>query len=69
MTFTAAQAPAFLFFSGLHTDYQKPSDTSDKINSNRAIDVLQLIADLVDSISVQSERPEFIRIERNTGLP
>ena len=69
MTFTAAQVPALLFFSGLHADYHKPSDTWDKINSNGAVDVLQLIADLLDRISVQPERPEFIRIRRNTASP
>ena len=62
-SFTAGQIPALFFFSGLHPDYHKPSDTWDKINAFGAVDVLQLVADVVDRIDQQPARPQFIRVE------
>ena len=32
-SFTAKQVPVLFFFSGLHADYHKPSDTWDKIDA------------------------------------
>lgn len=32
MSFSAAKIPTFFFFTGLHGDYHRPSDTSDRIN-------------------------------------
>jgi len=36
-SFNAKKIPVLFFFSGLHTDYHKPSDTADKINAEAAI--------------------------------
>ena len=33
MSFTIKSVPVLFFFSGLHGDYHKPSDTADKINA------------------------------------
>jgi hypothetical protein len=62
-SFTASQIPVLFFFSGLHTDYHKPSDTWDKINAAGAVDVVQLVADIADRIDQQPDRPQFIRVE------
>jgi Zn-dependent M28 family amino/carboxypeptidase len=42
-SFTAKRVPALFFFSGLHTDYHKPSDTWDKIDSADAAKLLGLV--------------------------
>ena len=34
-SFTAKQVPVLFFFSGLHGDYHKPSDTWDKIDGRQ----------------------------------
>jgi len=34
------------FFSGLHADYHKPSDTWDKIDAPDAVRLLDLVADV-----------------------
>src|SRR5205823_14925453 len=39
-SFTAKQVPVLFFFSGLHGDYHKPSDTWDKINADQAAALL-----------------------------
>ena len=36
-SFTTKQVPVLFFFSGLHADYHKPSDTWDKIDAPDAV--------------------------------
>ena len=61
--FTAKQVPVLFFFSGLHSDYHKPSDTWDKINSKAAVEVLGLIAEIVDRLDNDATRPAYVRVE------
>jgi hypothetical protein len=68
-SFTAKQVPVLFFFSGLHGDYHKPSDTWDKINAPAAVDVLQLVAEIADRLDRQAERPEFVRVEEKENNP
>lgn len=48
-SFVAKKIPVLFFFSGLHSDYHKPSDTADKINATSAAHLL----DLVESVAIQ----------------
>ncbi len=68
-SFTAKQVPVLFFFSGLHGDYHKPSDTWDKINAPAAVEVLQLVADITDRLDNQTDRPEFVRVEEKQTNP
>ncbi len=68
-SFTAKQVPVLFFFSGLHGDYHKPSDTWDKINAPGAVEVLQLVADIADRIDRQTDRPQFVRVEEKQNNP
>jgi hypothetical protein len=61
-SFTAKQVPVLFFFSGLHSDYHKPSDTWDKIDAPEASKVLQLVADVTDDLREESSRPQFVRV-------
>jgi hypothetical protein len=61
-SFTAKQIPVLFFFSGLHADYHKPSDTWDKINAPDAVRVLDLVADVTDHLTDGSARPQFVRV-------
>jgi hypothetical protein len=60
-SFLAKQVPALFFFSGLHSDYHKPSDTWDKIDAPGAARLLQLIADVADHLRDSPDRPQFVR--------
>jgi hypothetical protein len=60
-SFTAHQVPALFFFSGLHSDYHKPGDTWDKIDSQAATKMLSLVADIVQDLREDSGRPEFVK--------
>jgi hypothetical protein len=52
-SFNAKRIPVLFFFSGLHTDYHKASDTADKINSGGAMQILSLVYRTIDRLSVQ----------------
>src|SRR5579872_2541231 len=43
-SFVSKKIPVLFFFSGLHSDYHKPSDTWEKINADSAAKLLDLIA-------------------------
>ncbi|HTA44170.1 MAG TPA: M28 family peptidase [Bryobacteraceae bacterium] len=68
-SFTTKQIPVLFFFSGLHGDYHKPSDTWDKIDAPDAVEVLQLVADITDRLDNDSERPQFVRVEEKENNP
>src|SRR5437879_12205587 len=59
---TAHQVPVLFFFSGLHSDYHKPSDTWDKINAPDAARLLDFIADVITQLDTAAERPKFITV-------
>jgi len=62
-SFTAKQVPVLFFFSGLHSDYHKPSDTWDKIDAPDAARLLQMVADVSDRLREDDGRPQFVRVK------
>jgi hypothetical protein len=66
-SFTTKQVPVLFFFSGLHADYHKPSDTWDKIDAPATVELLRLIAEVTDTLRELSERPRFVRVEPKRG--
>ncbi len=62
-SFTTKQVPVLFFFSGLHGDYHKPSDTWDKITADQSVKLLQFIADVTERLEVEDNRPAYVRVE------
>ncbi len=60
-SFTARQVPALFFFSGLHGDYHKPSDTWDKIEPAGAARLLEMVADVAARLAEAGSPPRFMR--------
>ncbi len=60
-SFTTKNVPVLFFFSGLHADYHKPSDTADKIDSASAAKLLDYIADLITHLE-NDPKPQYIRV-------
>jgi S1-C subfamily serine protease len=50
------------FFSGLHSDYHRPSDTADKINSEGAVSVLALVAMSAERLANAITRPQYTAV-------
>jgi len=66
-SFQAKQVPILFFFSGLHGDYHKPSDTWEKIDAPDASLLLQFVADVTDHLRDTPERPQFVRVAPTSG--
>jgi hypothetical protein len=62
-SFTTKQVPVLFFFSGLHGDYHKPSDTWEKIVPDESVKLLQFIADVTERLEVAEVRPAYVRVE------
>jgi aminopeptidase YwaD len=62
-SFTTKQVPVLFFFSGLHGDYHKPSDTWDKIDAPDAARLLDMIAEVGTMLREEAERPRFVRVK------
>jgi hypothetical protein len=62
-SFNAKKIPVLFFFSGLHTDYHKPSDTADKINAEGAVKVLSLVYGLTDRLASQTPKLAYKEVK------
>jgi hypothetical protein len=60
-SFTTKQVPVLFFFSGLHADYHKPSDTWDKINTTDAVKLLAYVGGVAGKLLAE-ERPQYVRV-------
>lgn len=68
-SFTAKRIPVLFFFSGLHGDYHKPSDTWDKINSKQAVELLDIVAKIAVDLRQGDERPQFSQAAEESANP
>lgn len=66
-SFTTKQVPVLFFFSGLHGDYHKPSDTWDRIDPVGTTQLLGLIAEVGQRLLDRPERPQFVRVQAAPG--
>src|SRR5215467_2322000 len=64
-SFVSKKIPVLFFFSGLHSDYHKPSDTWEKINSEAAARLLNLVERVDVDLANAVERPQFIAVAEN----
>ena len=63
-SFTIKRIPVLFFFSGLHSDYHKPSDTADKINAEGARKILSLVYLSLDRVANADSRPQFVEVQQ-----
>jgi hypothetical protein len=60
-SFYAHKVPVFFFFTGDHSDYHRPSDTSEKINVAGMIRVADLVEELATKLAKAPTRPQFVK--------
>ena len=61
MSFARKDVPVMFFFSGLHADYHKPSDTWDKVEPDETAQVLDLVDRIVRRIDSADNPPMYTR--------
>jgi Zn-dependent M28 family amino/carboxypeptidase len=64
-SFVGKQIPVLFFFSGLHADYHKPSDTWDKINAPDAAKLLDFIDDVALKIDSATARVAYVTVKED----
>ncbi|MDP2876283.1 MAG: M28 family peptidase [Holophaga sp.] len=73
MSFSAAKIPTFFFFTGVHGDYHRTSDTTDKINVQGMATITTLaekiVRDLADADQVPAFDPETAKLPTVRGGP
>ncbi|HEU4754730.1 MAG TPA: M28 family peptidase, partial [Armatimonadota bacterium] len=65
-SFNLKKIPTLFFFTGVHSDYHKPSDTWDKINTEGEAKLLRVVAETVRRASWVKPRPVFVKA-KETG--
>jgi hypothetical protein len=58
-SFVSKKIPVLFFFSGLHSDYHKPSDTWDKINATSATRLLDMVENVAVQLAAAQDPPAF----------
>ena len=63
-SFIAHRVPAINFFTGFHTDYHRPGDDWDKIDTRGVSRVAALALELAARLAARTDRPEFVQPKR-----
>lgn len=67
-SFYGKKIPVLFFFTGTHSDYHKPSDDADKINSGGEEKVLKYVYDVALTIANMPGKPDYVSVEKkDTG--
>ena len=59
-SFYAKQVPVMHFFTGLHSDYHRPSDDFEKVNADGLVRVAEIVADTAAALAEASARPKYL---------
>ena len=61
-SFVTKKIPVLFFFSGLHSDYHKPSDTWEKIDAPDAAKLLDFVEDIAMKVDSTPVRMAFVSV-------
>ena len=68
-SFYREKIPAMHFFTGLHADYHRPGDDTDKINVDGAISVLNMVYDVAVAICNDEHRLTYHKVTERARIP
>lgn len=63
-SFYNKEIPVLFFFTGLHSDYHKPSDDFDKLNPEGEEKIARFTADAITSLANKSEKLAYTKVKR-----
>lgn len=61
-SFYGKDLPVLMFFTDLHSDYHKPTDTYEKINTAGEEKVLKIVYDMSFDLSTRADKPTFTKV-------
>ena len=64
--FNGASVPCLTFFTGVHADYHRPTDTADKINFEDLDRVVDFAVAILLRVEVGQSAPEFTKVDQVT---
>lgn len=67
-SFYEAGVPVLFFFTGLHNDYHRPSDDSDKIDFGGMTRITDMVSDVTYQLAIREERPEYAETENRVQI-
>jgi len=65
-SFYGKNIPVMMFFTDLHPDYHKPSDTWDKINVTGTKSILELAKNVLTDLSNEKSKIEFVKAKSDS---
>lgn len=63
MSFNEKKVPVLFFFTGLHNDYHKPSDTPDRINLEGMDKIVDYIEKIVGELASEPQRRPYVEVK------
>ena len=67
-SFYSKEIPVIFYWTGLHSDYHRPSDTSDKINIRGMAKIVDLAEETIDYLAQVAERPQYVKVGNPMGM-
>ena len=62
-SFYVAGCPVLFFFTGVHADYHRPSDTWDRINAQGLTTVGTVVARVIAAVAAQPTAPAYVKLD------
>jgi hypothetical protein len=62
-SFYVAGSPVLFFFTGVHTDYHRPSDTWDRVNAQGLATVGAVVARVVSAVASGATAPAYVKLD------
>jgi hypothetical protein len=63
-SFYESGVPVLFFFTGLHSDYHRPSDDFDKIEFGGLSRITDIVSDVAFELAIRHERPEYAETDK-----
>ena len=67
-SFYEAGIPVLFFFTGLHNDYHRPSDDSDKIEFGSLIRITDTVSEVTFELATRKQRPTYVETEKRVQI-
>ncbi|MFN5308663.1 MAG: M28 family peptidase [Candidatus Kapaibacterium sp.] len=64
-SFYGQDRPVLFFFTGLHSDYHRPTDTWDKINYTGEARIIDFVGNVIMSIASMNTLPDFVKVKQS----